>query len=273
MLPAFLLSIREGLEATLIVGIVLGAVRKIHKNEAIPVVWAGVWIAALLCLASGLALDWLGASLVGTTEVIFEGTTLLLAAGLLTWMIFWMRSQSRQLKSELEIGVSKAALNPGQRGLFLFAFIAVLREGIELTLFLTAAALTTNPWQVLAGAVLGLAVAAFLGWSLFASIISLDLGRFFLITSVLLILFAAGLVSRGVHEFNEIGWIPQIIDHIWNMNPLLDEQSYLGQVLGALFGYSGSPSLTEAMAYLGYFILVGIGLWISKAQLTHSQQS
>ena len=185
---------------------------------------------------------------------------MLVAAGVLTWMIFWMRRQARSLKNELETGVRHAAIQAGKGALFFLAFTAVLREGIELALFLTAAALASDAQQVLTGALLGLGTAILFGWSLFASILKLDLRLFFQVTGAMLILFAAGLVAYGVHELNEAGWVPVIVEHLWDINFILDEKSTAGAMLKALFGYNGNPSLTEVLAYLAYFIGIYLGL-------------
>jgi len=182
-----------------------------------------------------------------------------LAAGILTWMIFWMSRQARTLKSELEAGV-RQAVTQNRRALFALAFFAVVREGIELALFLTASALASDAIQTLTGAVLGLAISVLLGWLLFTSTLRLNLQRFFQVTGFLLILFAAGLVAHGVHEFNEVGWIPALIEQVWNLNPVLDENSTFGALLKALFGYNGNPSLTEVLAYLAYFVALFLGL-------------
>jgi high-affinity iron transporter len=265
MLPSFLLSLREGLEAALIIGIVLGALRKMNRPGLSRLVWTGAASAGLLSVASALVLFRLGASLEGPAEQIFEGIAMLLAAGVLTWMIFWMHRQSRYIKSDLEAGVRRAAFQGGPQALFSLAFLAVLREGLELALFLTAAAFASNAVQTILGALLGLAASAILGWLLFSATLRLDLRRFFLVTGALLILFAAGLVAHGVHEFNEVGWIPTLVEHVWDTNALLDENSTLGALLKALFGYNGNPSLTEVAAYLAYSAALLIGLRFSRA--------
>jgi len=248
------------LEAALIIGIVLGALRKFKQTSLAPIVWGGTLSAAVLSAIAAFFLNGLGASLEGNAEMIFEGTTMLLAASILTWMVFWMHRQSRHIKVDLEAGVRQATMRTGKKALFFLALVAVLREGIELALFLTAATLASNAQQTVIGAVLGLAVAAGLGWVLFASTIRLNLAKFFRITGALLILFAAGLVAHSVHEFNELGWIPVIIEHVWDVNGILSEQSTAGQILSSLFGYNGNPSLTEIFAYLGYFAAIAIGL-------------
>ena len=185
---------------------------------------------------------------------------MLLAAGVLTWMIFWMRAQASTMQVGLQANVKQATQSGGGRALFMIAFLAVMREGIELALFLTAAAAASTQQQALMGALLGLAAAVVLGWMLFATTVRLNLQRFFQVTSVLLILFAAGLVAHGVHEFNEVGWIPPVVEHLWDINPILNEKSTLGLMLKALFGYNGNPSLTEVLAYFLYLATVMLGL-------------
>jgi high-affinity iron transporter len=260
VLPSLLLSLREGLEAALVIGIVLGALRKFNRAQLSTIVWAGSLAAGIASLATAMVLNLMGTSLKGPSEMIFEGLTLFLAAAVLTWMIFWMSRQSRTIKGELEADVRRATSQSGKSALFLLAFISVLREGVELALFLTASVLTTNLHQTILGALFGLASAAILGWILFATTMRLNLRRFFQITGILLILFAAGLVASSVHEFIELGWIPTIITHVWNLNPLLSENSTLGQILKTLFGYNANPSLTETLAYVAYFAAIGFGL-------------
>lgn len=256
MLPSYVLSLREGLEAALIIGIVLGALRKMRQEKLTPAVWLGALSAGAFSFIVALVLNLLGEDLSGSAEPVFEGFTMLLAAFVLTWMIFWMQRQSRHIKGELETGVRQALMGDGYRGLFFLAFVSVVREGIELALFVTAASLASDSRQTLAGSLLGLGTAALLGWSLFASIVRLDLGRFFKVTGFLLILFAAGLISHAAHEFIEIGWLPPLISHVWNLSTILSDQSIPGQVLSALFGYNASPSLMEVLAYLGYFAVI-----------------
>ena len=265
MLPSYLLSLREGLEAALIIGIVLGALRKIHRADLAPALWLGTLIAVAASILAAVLLTLFGLSLEGSAEQIYEGFTMLVAAGILTWMIFWMSGQARYLKGELEDGVNKAAASSGRRAMFWMAFVAVVREGVELALFITAAFFVgnnenigTNIIQTLAGVVLGLGTAILLGWSLFATTVRLDLRRFFQVTGFILILFAAGLIAHGIHEFNEVRWIPSIIEHIWDVNPLINEKSVFGQLLNTLFGYNGNPSLTEMISYFAYLVVVAI---------------
>ncbi|NJC95957.1 MAG: iron transporter [Anaerolineales bacterium] len=263
MLATFLLSLREGLEAALIIGIVLGAINKIHRKDLAPSVWLGTLSAVIVSIVTAVILTSFGMSLEEQAEQIFEGITMLVAAGILTWMIFWMGKQARFLKSELEDGVNKAAATTGKRAVFTLAFMAVVREGIELAIFITAAFFagnqveaSANLIQTLAGTILGLGTAVLLGYTIFATTVRLDLRRFFQVTGILLILFAAGLVAHGVHEFNEVGWIPAVVEHVWDVNMILDENSIAGQLLKTLFGYNGNPSLTEIISYFTYIVVV-----------------
>jgi high-affinity iron transporter len=263
MLSTFLLSLREGLEAALIIGIVLGAVSKIHRKDLVPAVWLGVLAAGFVSILTAVLLTAFGMSLEDEAEEIFEGITMFIAAGILTWMIFWMSKQARFLKSELEEGVNKAAASTGRTAVFWLAFLAVVREGVELAIFLTAAFFAGNQAetsasliQILSGTILGLGTAILLGYTIFATTLRLDLRSFFRITGLLLILFAAGLVAHGVHEFNEAGWIPAVVEHVWDINAILDENSVAGQLLKTLFGYNGNPALTEMLAYFAYLTAV-----------------
>ncbi|MGE5249887.1 MAG: iron uptake transporter permease EfeU [Bacteroidota bacterium] len=256
MLPSYLLSLREGIEAALIIGIVLGALRKIRRTDLLPALWWGAASAAALSLLVAFLLTLFGLELEGPAEPLYEGFTMLLAAGILTWMIFWMSQQARTLKTDLEEGVHRAAASTGRRAIFGLAFLAVVREGVELALFLTASVFATNTLQTAIGAALGLGTAILLGWSIFATTVRLDLRRFFQVTGFLLILFAAGLVAHGVHEFNEIGLIPAVIERLWDANAFLPAESILGQLMKALFGYNPTPSLTEMMAYFGYMAAI-----------------
>ena len=265
MLPTYLLSLREGLEAALIIGIVLGAVNKIRRSDLSTAVWLGAISAIIVSILTAVVLTTFGMSLEDPGEAIFEGITMLIAAGILTWMIFWMGKQARFLKSELEAGVNKAAASAGKSAVFWLAFLAVVREGVELALFITAAffassktgvTVTSDIVQTLVGTILGVGTAVLLSWTLFATTVRLDLRRFFQVTGFLLILFAAGLFAHGIHEFTEVGWVPFVIEHVWNLDHIISESSLLGQLLATLFGYNSSPTLTEMLAYFMYLAVV-----------------
>jgi high-affinity iron transporter len=254
------LALREGLEASLIVSVTLSILVRARRTELRPAAWGGVGLAAALSVLTALGLIWIGAELEGTPEEIFEGVTMILAAGLLTWMIVWMRRQGRQIQQRLEADVRRAALDGHRRAVFAVTFLAVLREGVETALFLTAAAFRADAVGTLIGGLGGLAVAVFLGWGLYSATLRLDLRRFFQVTGLLLLLFAAGLVAHGVHEFNEAGLIPALIEPVWDLSSLLGEDTVLGSLLKALFGYNANPSLTEAIAYAGYLVALAFAL-------------
>ena len=257
MFPSFLLSLREGIEAALIIGIIIGALSKLHQEELKPVVWRGVAIAVVLSFVFGLGLNYLGMEFTGRLEEVFEGLAMLLAAAILTWMILWMMRRGGEIQRDLEAKTAHATLNRGGSALFILAFIAVFREGVELALFLMAARMASDPISVLVGASFGLGGAILLGWMIFATTRRLNLRQFFQITNVLLLFFAAGLVAFGVHELNEAGWVPAVIENVWNINHIISDKSEVGLILKALFGYNGNPSLTEVLAYLSYFIVLG----------------
>jgi high-affinity iron transporter len=264
MLSAYVLSLREGLEAALVVGVVLSALRKLGRRELAAPVWSGAALAGLLSLVAAVLLTLLGLELHDPAEAIFESLTMLLAGGLLTGMIFWMGRHASAFQKNLQSGVEQASLG-GKRSLFWLAFLAVLREGVELALFLTAAAFSSSAVQTVTGALLGLATAVLLGWGLFASSVRLNLKHFFTVTGVLLIFFAAGLVVRSIHEFNLLGWVPAIVAPVWNLSGVLSDQSLFGQILATLFGYTSSPSLTEVLAYVLYVAAVLFGLvWVMR---------
>ena len=258
MLASFLITLREGLEAALIVGIVLGVLRKLGRADRSRAVWAGVLAAVGVSVAAGLAINALGVAFEGRGEEIFEGMAMLLAAGVLTWMIFWMQRQARSIRAELEADVRQAVTGGSRWALFALAFVAVVREGIETALFLTAAAFSATPTETLVGGGLGLAAAVVVGWLLFSVSGRLDVRAFFRVTSVLLILFAAGLVAHGVHELQEAGALLVIIEHVWDINPILDENSTVGSILKALFGYNGNPSLLETVSYAAYYLVISV---------------
>ena len=258
MLASFLLTLREGLEAALIIGVLLGTLNKLAQPEYRKTVWFGAGLAIMISALAGFALNMLGARFEGRAEEIFEGIAMLLAAVILTWVILWMGRQSRDINERLKSNIKTAVSNRSSFALFALSFLAVIREGIELAFFLTAVSLDTDGVGVLIGAGLGLASVVVIAVLLFRSLIKLNLARFFQITSFILVIFAAGLVAHGVHEFNEAGLISPIIEHLWDINHILDEKSTLGELLKTLVGYNGNPSLSEAIAYLLYFVIIGV---------------
>lgn len=270
LLPSFLLALREGVEVTLLLGIVFAGLRQLRRPDCANVVWMGVGSAALVSAAFALLLRLLKWDLHGATEAIFEGFMLVSAAGLLTWMIHWMRRRSRTLRPELIAEVCDALGSRGRRGIYILTFVAVLREGIELALFLTAIDTGTSGLAVAFGVVLGLGAAALLGGSLFATTIKLQTRHVFTTTSLALVLVAAGMIAKGVHEFEEVGWIPPLIDPLWNTSGVLSERSWLGSASKGLFGYRSTPSLTVVLSYVGYLSVTAWALRPSRRRSSTS---
>ncbi len=186
----------------------------------------------------------------GRGEEIFEGLMMFLAAGLLTFMIFWMMRQQRVV-SELEGRVAQEIEESHVFGLFLLAFTAVLREGVETVIFLKAATFLTGGFHAW-GAFIGIGGAIVIASLFFMEIRRVQIKRFFQITSLILILFAAGLVAHGIHELQEARLLPIMVEHLYDMNWIINEKGFLGEMLKSLFGYNGNPSLLEVVGYLGY---------------------
>jgi high-affinity iron transporter len=201
--------LREGFEASLVVGIVLAFLDRTGRRDGFAAVWAGVTAALVVSLAVGVALFAAGKELEGRSEAIFEGVVMLVAAGLLTWMIFWMRSRARTLRAEIE-GKTQAAVEAGSAvGLALVVFVGVAREGVETALFLFSAVEGSSSLVSVVGAVLGGAAAIALGYLFYRGSHRLNLRWFFTITSVLLLLFAGYLLVSGLKELAEAGLIPE----------------------------------------------------------------
>jgi len=267
MIASFIITFRETLEAALILGIVLSYLARTRQAKFNRVVYVGVASAVVASIVGALMFTNLAGGFTGRAEEIFEGVTMLIGATLLTTMILWMMRQ-RHIAAELQDRVAAEVAEAHRFGLFSLVFVAVLREGIETVIFLGAASLVSTN-NSLIGAAAGILAAILAGYAIFAGSMRLDLRKFFGITSILLILFAAGLVAHGVHELQEAGVIPTVVEHVWDINPpvnadgtypLLHENGYVGSILKGLFGYNGNPSLIEVLSYLGYLVLAVV-LW------------
>lgn len=256
-MAAFLLSLREGLEAALVASILLGTLRRLERRELRRFLWYGIAAASIVSIAVAAGLTTAGIELEGRAEQTFEGVMLILAAAFLTGMIFWMRRQGATWRAALAAGVQEAAGRTGGWGLCAVAFLAVAREGIELALLLVATTLQGSLAATGLGVALGISAAVVIGALLYQGVLRLNLAVFFRVTNVLLLLFAAGMIGLGAHELIEAGLLPAVVDPLWNINPLLSDKSAPGELLKSLFGYNGNPALTEALAYVAY--LVGVG--------------
>ena len=265
---AFIVALREGLEAALIVSIILAYLRRVDAASRSRTVWWGTGLAILVSAAVGTVIFAVGAEFEGTAEQVFEGLTTLTAVGVLTWMIFWMRRQGGRIKGELQEKVDTALL-AGGFALGALAFVAVLREGIETALFIFAAAQGTavevgNIGAQLVGAFLGLTLAVVLGILLYRGGIRLDLRTFFRVTGLALIVVAAGLFAFSIHELQEAGWLPFLTGTAFDVSASLPDDDGAGAVLRSLIGYHASPSWLEVVGWIGYLVAVG-GLFLRGA--------
>ncbi len=257
MLSALLITLREGLEAALIIGIILAYLARTDNRQAFKPVWVGVSLAVAVSLAVGAAIFILVGELGGTAEEVFEGIAMFLAVGVLTWMIFWMRKQAVNIKLHLHAQLHSVLTSGSSFALIMLAFVVVVREGIETVVFLFASTrVTESALLSTAGGLLGLVLAVAIGYSLYRGASRLNLRTFFNVTSVFLIIFAAGLLAHGIHEFHEAGIIPPVIEHVWDTNNILPESEGVGQFLRAIVGYNGNPSLVEVVAYPLYLLVV-----------------
>ena len=249
---AALLTTREGLEASLIVGIVLAYLAKTDNRDRFRIIWLGTAAAVLTSIVTGAALFFTIGELEGRSEQIFEGAAMLSAVAVLTWMVFWMRNQAKNIKGELEARLANAVAAGSAIGLASVVFFAVLREGWETALFLFAISESSSPVTTSIGAAVGLVVSVSLGVAMYMGSRRLNLRQFFTATGILLIVFAAGLLAHAVHEFQEAGVLPETIEHLWNTNAIVSEDSSVGKFLTTLFGYNGNPSLLEVLVWWAY---------------------
>jgi high-affinity iron transporter len=256
MLATFFLMLREGLEAALIVGIIAAYLVKIGRRDALGKVAVGVVAAIGLSIAIGLVVTLTIERLPLVLQETLEGLAAVLAVGVLTWMLFWMRRQGRALKGELERGVDVALTAGSTRALVALAFLAVIREGVETVLFLIPIlSFQGTGIDTLLGGVIGLAVAFAFGWAIFFAGVRVNLRRFFTVTGVVLIFVSAGLVAFAIHEFGEAGLIANS-GAAFNLSGVISDGSPLGQVLRGLFGYRSTPTPLEAIGYFVYLVPV-----------------
>jgi high-affinity iron transporter len=213
--------------------------------------------AILASMAFAILFQLISGEFAGPAAQIFEGLTSLIAAGLLTTMILWMSRRGPTLQRELEEQAALASTSQSL-GIFSLVFVAVVREGVETVLFL--AALPGQDLTTLAGAVLGFGVAIGLGFLYFSGSKRFSIRTFFRATTVLLVIFAAGMVAYGIHELEEAQVLPVFIEHLWDINYVLNENSPLGLILKGLVGYNANPSLLEVVGYLTYLVLVSLYL-------------
>jgi high-affinity iron transporter len=254
---AFIVTLREGLEAALIVSIILAYLRQLGRSDRSALVWWGTAGAVAVSLVVGAIIFAVAGEFEGKAEEIFEGLVSLLAVAVLTWMVFWMRRQAARIRSDIQNKVDSALVGGGL-ALAGLAFVMVLREGIETALFLfSAESATGGPVLFFVGAALGLAVAAAIGFVLYKGSVRLNLRTFFRYTGALILVVAAGLLAFGIHELQEAGYLNFLTAEAFNFEASLPDDSGLGAILKAVFGYHAEASVLEVVAWAGYLLVVG----------------
>ena len=256
MLANYLIGLREGLEATLVVSILVAYLVKTGHRDRLGSVWLGVTTAIGVSLAFGALLTFTSQSLSFEAKERFGGVMSIIAVGFVTWMIFWMRRTARFLASELR-GKLDSALLMGTFALTVTAFIAVAREGLETSLFLWAAVQSTGRGaSALAGASLGIITAVVLGYLLFRRAITINLARFFTWTGAGLIVVAAGVLAYGVHDLQEAGDLPGLNSLAFDVSGAIPPDSWYGTLLKGIFNFSPATTWLEAVVWLAYVIPV-----------------
>jgi high-affinity iron transporter len=255
MVAAFVLFLREGLEASLIVSILFSALRQLGQTQRFRTVWTGVIVAVLASLLGGIVLYVTIQEYVGSTfQTIFETITYLLAVVLLTTMTFWMQKHSRSLKKDI---TAKASIAGSGLGLGLLAFTTVGRESLETSIFTLAFAFKTNGMLLLIGALLGLLVSMSLSVLIYRLGYKLDFRLFFRVMGILLLIFAAGLLGDAVQNIQQLGWITFGTTPLWNTAHFLSEDSTLGDILHTFLGYAEAPTILQGLLYAIYLLVVG----------------
>lgn len=253
MSVSLLITLRETLETSLVVGIVLAFLARIGQDRRNWLVWTGV----LAGLVVSLVLGWVfqaGFTMLdeGVMEI-YEGAMMFIAAGLLTWMLVWMMTRGKRLRDHIERTAGEHVAQDSSWGIFFLVFVSVAREGAETVIFLQAAFLQTKDALHQVGAVMGILIALAAAFLMFNGMRRVPLKRFFNVSTIILLLFAAGLVAHGVHEWQEAGWLPFDGVKAWNLTGILPHDVFPGSLLRGLFGYSATPSVLEVIAYIGYF--------------------
>ncbi|MBT0570009.1 FTR1 family protein [Curvibacter sp. CHRR-16] len=256
MLIPFLIMYREGLEAALIVAIVASYLRQSGQGRWLPAVGFGIVSAAGLCLALGLYMNHVQSEFPQKQQELFEAIVALIATGMLTSMVFWMRSHAQSIKGELHHAID-AALQRHHRqavGIVALVFLAVGREGLESVFFLLAAFQQDVGIYAPIGAVLGLAAAVASGVLIYRGSLRLNLRVFFQWSSIFILFVAAGLLSSALKAFHEAGLWNHLQDHAYNLSAVLPNGSVVGVLLGALFGYQDSPAIGEVLIWIAYIV-------------------
>jgi high-affinity iron transporter len=261
VLYSFLITLREGLEAALVLGILMAYLAKVGRREGSGPILTGAGLAVLVSVAGGAALRSWSGGLSGAAMEIWEGGMMLIATAILTHMLIWMQQQSRGLKASLQQRMDSALDSGNTWALGALAFTVVVREGLETVLFLSAGAGASGSAALYtAGAAVGGLAAALLGYLLYRGSLRLNLKVFFRVTGLLLVVCAAGMLANGIKELHEAGLIPQVVSQVWDTYDILPDTTAVGRFLSALFGYDATPSLIQVTGYFGYLLLAGFAL-------------
>jgi high-affinity iron transporter len=267
MLIPFLIMLREGIEAALIVGIVASYLKQSGRGALMPAVWVGVLLATALSLFAGAGLQLLAAEFPQKQQELFEGVVGLIAVVMLTSMVFWMRKAARSIKGELQASIDKA-LTKGADGqgwaLIGMVFLAVAREGLESVFFLLAVFQQSSGWEAPVGALAGIAVSVAIGWGLYSGGVRLDLRRFFRYTGLFILLVAAGLLAGVLRKLHEGGVWNHLQTVVFDMSDKLPMDSPVGAVLSGLLGYQAAPVAGEVLVYLA-FLAVALFFFLRPA--------
>ncbi len=269
MLGNFLIGLREGLEAALVVSILIAYLVKTGRRALMPRVWLGVGVAVAVSLGFGAALTFGPRGLTFEAQELIGGALSIIAVGFVTWMIFWMASAARGLAGGLRSQIDRAA-EAGRWSLAVVALLAVGREGLETALFLwaatqAAASDTAGTVTPLVGAALGLAVAVVLGYLMYRGAIKINLTRFFTWTGVFLIIVAAGVLAYGVHDLQEAGLLPGLNTLAFDVSHIIRPTSWYGTLLKGVFNFSPATTVLEATVWVLYVIPV-MALFLHKIQ-------
>ncbi|MCE9949822.1 iron uptake transporter permease EfeU [Hafnia paralvei] len=256
MFVPFLIMFREGLEAALIVSLIASYLKRTQRSQWLGIVWIGVILAAALCLGLGIFINETTGEFPQKQQELFEGIVAIVAVGILTYMVFWMRKVSRSVKTHLE-GAIDNALNAGKGqgwALVAMVFFAVAREGLESVFFLLAAFQQDVGIQAPIGAVLGLVCAIIVGMMIYWGGVKLHLAKFFKWTSLFILFVAAGLAAGAIRAFHEAGLWNYLQDIAFNFTDVLSTHSLLGTLLEGIFGYQEAPTVSEVLVYFLYLI-------------------
>ena len=273
MVASFIIVFRETLEASLIIGIVLSYLERINARSKFRQVWYGTVLGIGISIGAAFVLTSAMDGFTGVSEKIFEGVTFLIGAALLTTFILWIMKEERYSAS-LHEKIDVSLTNRRILGIFFLVFISILREGIETVIFFQSLInIQESAAPAWIGSLLGAALAVIAGVLIYFSEKKISLKRFFQVTNIILIFFAAGMIAYGIHELQEAGIIPIVIEHMYNINPpvltegvypILHEKGAVGSILKGLLGYNGNPSLFEVISYIIYIALIGL-FWLVKS--------